>query len=93
VAVDVTVGTEDRFADAVERTAYEVVVEAIAAAAVGASDHLDVRVAHTDDDLVIEIDGAGLDPVPRLADRVGALGGRITIGRSRLRVEIPCASS
>ncbi len=93
VPVDVTIATDERYADAVERTAYEVVVEAIDAATSEASDRLDVRVLRAEDDLVIEIDGATNGPVVRVADRVGALGGRITTDRSHVRVEIPCASS
>ena len=93
VAVEVTIGTDERFADAVERTAYQVAVDAIDAASAAASDRLDIRVARADDDLVIEIDGAGEGPDARVADRVGALGGRITTDKATLRVEIPCASS
>ena len=93
VAVEVTIGTDERFPDAVERTAYQVAIDAIDAASAVASDRLDIRVARADDDLVIEIDGAWEGPDARMADRVGALGGRITTDRATLRVEIPCASS
>ena len=93
VPVDLTIATDERYADAVERTAYEVVVEAIEAATTVVSHRLDVRVLRAQEDLVIEIDGATDGPIVRVADRVGALGGRITTDRSHVRVEIPCASS
>ena len=54
--------------------------EAVEAAKGPAPGALTVRVGREGDDLVVEVDGAGDAPFVHLSDRIGALGGRITIG-------------
>ena len=78
----------------VERTAYVVVDVAIEDAAARGATWLAVRVARDGERLVVATDddgaprGAGL---VHLADRVGALGGSLVVGDTKLRAEIPCA--
>ena len=81
----------ERFTDAVERTAYEVVAAALESTQTDSA--VVVRVVREGDILVVEVDGAGDGPFVHLFDRVGALGGLVTIGRTHMRAEIPCASS
>jgi signal transduction histidine kinase len=77
----------------VERTAYVAVDAAIEDAAERGATWLGVRVAQDRDRLVVTTDddgaprGAGL---VHLADRVGALGGSLVVGDTKLRAEIPC---
>ena len=82
---------EDRFPEAVERTAFVVASEAIDVAGRLGSTHVGVRVFRNDDRLILEVEGAGPGPFVHLADRVGALGGRFTTEGSMIRAEIPCA--
>jgi signal transduction histidine kinase len=82
---------EDRFVEAVERTAFVVASEAIDAAGRLGSTHVAVRVFRHDDRLILEVERAGPGPFVHLADRVGALGGRFTADASLMRAELPCA--
>jgi signal transduction histidine kinase len=55
-----------------------------------------VTVAQDGGRLVVTVadDGTGRDaPMTALADRVGALGGSLSIKQTACRAEIPCASS
>jgi signal transduction histidine kinase len=86
---------EGRFAAPVETAAYTVVAEAARAAA----DPLVVEAKRTNGFLVVEVelrDDATLDLVA-LEDRVGALDGRLVVGRDgsgrlTIRAELPCGS-
>jgi signal transduction histidine kinase len=82
---------EDRFAEAVERTAFVVASEAIDAAGRLGSTHVTVRVFRHHDRLILEVERAGPGPFVHLADRVGALGGRFTADAGLMRAELPCA--
>lgn len=81
---------DQRFSEAVERTAFVVVAEGVDAADRHGSSHAGVRVLRDDDRLVVEIEGAGPGPFVHAADRVGALGGRLIVHPGLLRAEIPC---
>jgi signal transduction histidine kinase len=78
----------------VERTAYVAVDVAIEDAAARGATWLAVRVARDGERLAVATDDDG---TPRsaglihLADRVGALGGSLVVGDTKLRAEIPCA--
>jgi len=55
-----------------------------------------VTVAHEGELLVVTVEDNGTErdsPMVTLADRVGALGGRLFIKETVCRAEIPCASS
>jgi glucose-6-phosphate-specific signal transduction histidine kinase len=82
---------EDRFPEAVERTAFVVASEAIDAAAQVNATQVRIRVFRNEDQLILEAEGAGPGPFVHLADRVGALGGRFTTEASLIRAELPCA--
>lgn len=82
---------DDRFPEAVERTAFVVASEAIDAASHLGSTHVEVRMIRDDDRLVLEVRGAGPGPFVHLADRVGALEGQFTAEAGLIRAEIPCA--
>jgi signal transduction histidine kinase len=82
---------DDRFPEAVERTAFVVASEAIDAASHLGSTHVEVRMIRDDDRLVLEVKGAGSGPFVHLADRVGALEGQFTAEAGLIRAEIPCA--
>ena len=85
-------GTPDeRLPEPVERAAYLVVAGSIDAGADASAGKISIRVARTGDHLVIEAEGAGTGPFTDLADRVGAIGGRLAAGPLMLRAEIPCA--
>jgi signal transduction histidine kinase len=84
----------ERYPPAVEAAAYHVVVAAIDTAAGCPATYAAVRVTELDDHLVVEIRTDEPDRTldVDLADRVGALGGRLTVESGTTRAEIPCAS-
>ena len=106
VPTDVLGVPEERLPARVEATAYFVVAEALANVAKYAeATHAGVRVDHQDDRLVLEIrdDGVGgADPTAGsglrgLADRVGALDGRLEVDSApgwgtRIRAELPLSA-
>jgi signal transduction histidine kinase len=77
---------DERFSEAVERAAYLVVSGAIETA----SGHVTAIVRREDRRLVTSVEGVEPPAPIQLADRVGALGGRISIADGVLRAEIPC---
>ena len=77
----------------VERTAYVVVDVAIEDAAGRGATWLAVRVDRERERLVVATDDDGAPRGARLvhlADRVGALGGTLVVGDTKLRAELPC---
>jgi signal transduction histidine kinase len=90
LAVDLSETPAERFPEAVERTAFMVASEGIDAATALGSESASVRVFRQGDRLVVEVDEAGQGPFVHLADRVGALGGRLHADAAGLRAEIPC---
>ena len=82
---------DERLPEPVERAAYLVAAGSIDAGSDAAAGKISIYVARAGDHLVIETEGAGAGPFADLADRVGAIGGRLAAGRLRLRAEIPCA--
>jgi signal transduction histidine kinase len=89
--VEVGEAPDERFPQAVERTAFVVATEAIDAAHRRGSGHVAIRVFREDDRLIVEAEGSGPGPFVHLADRVGAMGGHVTSGGQLLRAVIPCA--
>ena len=85
---------EQRYPAALESAAYRTVIEAVRDAAHSGASHARVRIAPEDDRLTIEVhhDGAPrTSPMFPVADRVGALGGRVDVQPTSIRAEIPCA--
>jgi len=92
--VELTEPGGERHSPAVETAAYVVADDAIADAARRDATHALVRVERSGTNLVVEIedDGSEAETVPlHLADRVGALGGRIERAGAVLHAELPCA--
>ena len=78
----------------VETAAYLVAVAGIDAAARAGASHAVVSARRDDGEFVVTVDddGGGERPAPQpVADRVGALGGRLSAGPGRLQAVIPCA--
>jgi signal transduction histidine kinase len=85
-------GTPDeRFPEPVERAVYLVAAGSIDAGLDAGTGKISIRVGRAGAHLVVEADGAGTGPFTDLADRVGAIGGRLAADRVGLRAEIPCA--
>jgi signal transduction histidine kinase len=85
-------GTPDqRLPEPVERAAYLVAAGSIDTGLDAGAGKISIRVGRAGDHLVVEAEGAGTGPFTDLADRVGAIGGRLAAGRLGLRAEIPCA--
>jgi signal transduction histidine kinase len=83
-----------RYPAAVETAAYLLVAEALQDAAGRRASHAVVRVARDVGRLVVTVEDDGTDrtsPMVELADRVGALEGRLTVEPTRLRAELSCA--
>jgi signal transduction histidine kinase len=81
---------EGRFPPAVENTAYFAIAEAIDGA-----EQARIRVEHEEGQLVIRVRISSNGSPPdrtEIADRVGALDGRLTARDGELQAEIPCAS-
>jgi len=83
---------EGRFAPLVENAAYFTVAEAVRGAATAS-----VLVRQENGLLIVDVETDSADPeraarLVEIADRVGALDGRLTIHDTRVRAEVPCAS-
>jgi signal transduction histidine kinase len=82
--------TEARFPSAVENAAYFTIMEAIAGAK-----EATLSVEREESSLVIRVRTStnhGPADQTEIADRIGALNGRLTARNGEIRVEIPCAS-
>ncbi|WP_448627107.1 hypothetical protein [Geodermatophilus sp. URMC 64] len=77
-----------------ETAAYVVVAEAVADAARRSATYATVRVRRPGGPLVVSVTDDGTAPDPErlvlVADRVEALGGRLSVGPGGVRAEIPC---
>jgi signal transduction histidine kinase len=91
LAVEVEEIPGERFPEAVERAAYVVVSDAIEAAARKGADRLAVELRRDGARLLVRAGPLQSAPSVHLADRVGALGGRVEREDGALRAEIPCA--
>jgi signal transduction histidine kinase len=83
-----------RFAAGVEAAAYFVVAEAVEDAARREASFAAVSTVRQDQHLVIEVTDDGSvrgSALIQVADRVGAVGGRLEVDATTLRAEIPCA--
>jgi signal transduction histidine kinase len=84
---------EGRYPAAVETAAYLLVAEALRDAAGRSASHATVSTVLHGGRLVVTVNDDGTDrttPMVQLADRVGALDGRLALGPTRLRAELPC---
>ena len=84
---------ENRAPPGVEIAAYLTVQHAVQESARRGAGHVGIRVVQDDGNLTVEIrdDAPGRAAWSMVvADRVGALGGRVELKPSLIRVEIPC---
>jgi signal transduction histidine kinase len=84
---------EGRYPAAVETAAYLLVAEALDDAAGRDASYTTVSVVQDDGRLVVTVEDDGSDrtsAMVQLADRVGALDGRLAVEPTRLRAELPC---
>ena len=94
LAVELGEVTPERYAAAIESTAYHTVAEAVHDAAARGASFAAVAASRAGDRLIVSIedDGARRDgPLVHVADRVGALGGSVEADATTLRAELPCA--
>jgi signal transduction histidine kinase len=92
--VEILAAANGRYPAAVETAAYLLVAETLADAACRDASHAAVSVVQDGGRLVVTVDDDGSDrtaAMVQLADRVGALEGRLTVEPTRLRAELPCA--
>jgi signal transduction histidine kinase len=84
---------EDRYAPAVETAAYVLVAEGVDDAAHRGASHVTVDIVQNGEWLMVTIEDDGSNrtsELVQLADRVGALDGRLMVESTRLRAELPC---
>jgi signal transduction histidine kinase len=94
IAVELVEPVAKRYPHAVEAAAYVMVDDAVADAARREATHARVRTRRDGTNLVVEVEDDGAEPTSmpiHLADRLGALGGRVERRAAVLRGEIPCA--
>jgi signal transduction histidine kinase len=90
VPVEVDDVPVERFARSIERTVFVIAADAVDATARWGGDHVTLRVMHDGGAVTVEARGAGPGPFLHLADRVGAVGGRLHVDDGVLRAELPC---
>jgi signal transduction histidine kinase len=93
IAVELGEVATERLPVPVETTAYVTVLETIVDAEARGATFVGVDVRRDADRLVVALDDDGAPRSRRpihVADRVGALGGRIELGPSSLQAELPC---
>jgi signal transduction histidine kinase len=94
LAVETGETARERYPAVVETAAYFVVAEAIDDAARRGASYAIVSAPRHDERLVVSVQDDGSERTSRmihLADRVGAIGGRLEVEPTTLRAEIPCA--
>ena len=82
-----------RYLEVIETAAYLMVAEAIEDAAGRGAGYAAVTVAHRDERLTVTVEDDGQcrsASMTEIADRVGALGGILTVEPTWMGVEIPC---
>ena len=79
-----------RFPTPVERAVYVLVGHGIDVAVRSGADHVQVDVVHADGVLTVRIAPMVRPPAVHVVDRVGALGGQVTLAGGMLSAEVPC---
>jgi signal transduction histidine kinase len=93
IPVEFDDAVQGRYPEVIETAAYLMVAEAIEDAAGRGAGYAAVTAAHRDGRLTVTVedDGQGRSaPMTGIADRVGALGGILTVEPTWMGVEIPC---
>ena len=84
---------EGRYAPAVETAAYLLVAEGVDDAAHRDASHVTVDIVQNGEWLMVTVEDDGISrtsELVQLADRVGALDGRLLVEPTRLKAELPC---
>lgn len=89
VPLSIDIGFEGRFAPSVERLVYLVVRTAVAAAT-ASDDAITARIDRSPDGIRMVVSGAPVNLARNLVDRVGALGGTISVSARRMEAVVPC---
>jgi signal transduction histidine kinase len=92
--VEIAETDEGRYPAPVETALYLVVAEAIEDAAARGSSYVTLSLLRVGDRLVVSVEDDGSERTSQmvhLADRVGALGGSLEVGPTKVRAEVPCA--
>ena len=92
--VEIRDAAEGRFIASVETAAYFVVAEALQDAARRGAGYAAASAVHEGGRLVVTVEDDGPErtsSMVQVADRVGAVGGSLTVEPRRIRAEIPCA--
>jgi signal transduction histidine kinase len=95
VAVEVDEAPVERLPAPVETSAYIAAAEAVRDAAERGAARVVLSARRTSDALVVVVEDDGMrrnGGLVHVADRVGALGGRLALAPTRVEAEIPCAS-
>ncbi len=93
IPVELDDAVQDRHPEVAETAAYLMVAEAIEDAAGRGAGYATVSAAYRDGYLTVTVEDDGrsrTSSMTAIADRVGALGGILTVEPTRLGVEIPC---
>jgi signal transduction histidine kinase len=93
IAVEVEEWPDARHPATVESAVYAMVSDAVTDAHQRSASYLRVLLAERDSTLVVETQDDGTPRTSRMLaveDRVGALGGRVDVGTTTLRAEVPC---
>jgi signal transduction histidine kinase len=93
IPVELDDAVQDRYPEVVETAAYLMVAEAIEDAAGRGAGYAAVAVAHLDGRLTVTVEDDGQcrsASMTEIADRIGALGGILTVEPTWMGVEIPC---
>ena len=93
IPVELDDAVQDRHPEVAETAAYLMVAEAIEDAAGRGAGYAAVTAAYRDGYLTVTVEDNGrsrTSSMTAIADRVGALGGILTVEPTRLGVEIPC---
>jgi signal transduction histidine kinase len=93
IPVELDDAVQGRYPEVIETAAYLMVAEAIEDAAGRGAGYAAVTAAHRDGRLTVTVEDDGQArsaSLTEIADRVGALGGILTVEPTRLGVDIPC---
>jgi signal transduction histidine kinase len=91
--VEIRAMAEGRYAPAVETAAYLLVTEGLDDAGHRDASHVTVDIVQDGEWLMITVEDDGSNRTSKfveVADRVGAVGGRLSVEPTRLRAELPC---
>ena len=93
LTVDVDCSVDERLPSGIETAGYLLVAGVVEAAAARSATHLTITITRAADNLHIDISHDTTDlcaDLVHVTDRVGAVGGRLTVAANRITAELPC---